>query len=646
VVNVNGSSSVWCAYKKITCHSHLTYVRTGDTTGVGYTVIKDVDDPEFNGILPVYISSGDFHYVIQDGDEIVMTFVSDAPFFVDTDSAIGLQGFGFEMIPSVVNMTLTTTNGDMEIYPGPLGRAFESRTITTNSVTIGIVNPEPVVIEAPVTTKNVVTGTSTNGIIWYALVIYTGTLNKQTVYEVEEQSGNAVLGLSKPNTDCADKVYGVTDGHSTRIDNQWGYLGTYQIAQDNDPITIDLLSPTDAGALFDASRHLMFSQFPKYKFTVASNFNSNAKLLLTQKISSATIPLDSIFQLPRETWEIKSGPIIFQPYWNDKNPVKYVTLENATPLYLQLDILNATVGTTFDVVGYYNCADMHYHHYVGRNVPIYEVEEQAMKADLPVEKIPVHRCDGKCNHSNKQNQKEEKEVKPTKPVRVVKEQSGEPLAATRKMEGKPSSGEAVATERRWNFVESFNVDSNVNLINIPVTSALFGKWPFWLVNRFSLWRGRLRLKIMVTNTKNLNGNFHVVHHNYNASEIIATKDFHYILGDIPHAVNGAFGSALELDLDWRNVTPQLPIQPNSNFKNGYVGIAIPIISSTDTTLQHCITIYSDVSELEYRLPRAFSSASGNYQTPAKTLYTREGVQAIKSRQYLMGGSGWKSFKGF
>jgi hypothetical protein len=72
-------------------------------------------------------------------------------------------------------------------------------------------------------------------------------------------------------------------------------------------------------------------------------------------------------------------------------------------------------------------------------------------------------------------------------------------------------------------------------------------------------------------------------------------------------MNGAPGSAIELELDWRTKTPFLPIDFSSNSPdNGYLTIVIPETSTLADSSKLVCPLYTDVSGIHVDRPRSIS----------------------------------------
>ena len=309
---------------------------------------------------------------------------------------------------------------------------------------------------------------------------------------------------------------------------------------------------------------------------------------ITQTYSKTPIPLVDALQLPGFEWDIKTGAYNFEPFWCSRHPAEYTTFEFEDYPYIQIDFLSGTVGTTFEITIWYNTKNVNYHYFSGM-LPA-EFENLTLETDEGIEM-----------------------------------QIGE-LDKTSPIIPDPMSEGSSLTSRRWNYVDTITVDTSISAINIPVNARLFGKWPSREVARYSKWRGNLRVKVMTTNTTLLNGNIHLIHHNFHQSQALGTPDFRLLLGDISHSVNGAPGTALELDLVWRSPQPYMSTDSYDNRVDlGWLTIAIPASSNmtfAGASYNHTFTIYSDISALEFDLPR-HTTVSGNWHGIEYSTNSRE-----------------------
>jgi hypothetical protein len=319
----------------------------------------------------------------------------------------------------------------------------------------------------------------------------------------------------------------------------------------------------------------------------ATNPATNVLLRVTQKHTTNNLTLDECFQLPGFDWDPKTGPLCFQPYWSSVYPADYSDVSSfINPAFIQVNVLGGTIGTTFELVMWYNPQPMQYHNMIGLSSI---ADTFSSKRKLPVR--PRFKID-------------------------YGEEQMESVSGSTKVAILPSEGTTVSTEKRWNYVSSFQVDSETSVISIPVNSRLFGPWSFKNSARFGRWHGNLRMKIMLNNSSIANGNFHVIHSNTHViqDDVIDTTKFISVLGDIDHSVMGAPGEAIELELHWRTVSPKLEMDHSLNSAdNGYLLICIPTFTSfpTATGIGSQITLYSDCSNLQYSLPCS-TTYTGDY----------------------------------
>jgi len=166
------------------------------------------------------------------------------------------------------------------------------------------------------------------------------------------------------------------------------------------------------------------------------------------------------------------------------------------------------------------------------------------------------------------------------------------------------------------------------MIIIPVTAALLGPYNYRHAARYAYWRGELKIKIVVNNSYGLNGNFVLIHSDYPGQPGLDLSKFVTILGNIPTSVSGAPGEALVMQCVWRDLAIRLPVDLTST--NGYLTLAIPTVSQASSEASHVISIYSDVSSIEYFYPKEIVSADGDYLPPDLTLYTRAAPPGLRA----------------
>lgn len=393
------------------------------------------------------------------------------------------------------------------------------------------------------------------------------TISNNLEFRREFNAQHQMFGYKyNPSFNKNNQVYGKMTDHTSRLDAQWSKISAQLIANPEDSLTFDILEPQESFANFDRNRHLLFSKNPIVKFTATSNPSTNILLRLTQKNTPDQLTLEQALQLPGMEWDIKSGPMVFQPYWTGQYPADYATVETSSttvPVYIQVDVLGGTVGTTFELVAWYNTKTLDYHHMLGPE-PSLDSRRKTFNAK--------HQMDSLTHESH-----------------AVKQD--------------PDSGASV-TENRWNYVTSFPVPAETGAVVIPVDSRAFGKWVQRHAGRFSKWRGELQLKFMINNSFLVNANYHFIHINEDLSTLVGPLNFEDILSYIPHSVSGAPGSATELCCQWRRPEPFLSTEPTED-SNGFVVIVIPLIASSPTNpLESIVTVYADATALEFSLPRS------------------------------------------
>jgi hypothetical protein len=186
----------------------------------------------------------------------------------------------------------------------------------------------------------------------------------------------------------------------------------------------------------------------------------------------------------------------------------------------------------------------------------------------------------------------------------------------------PASASASRTENSFRYVSTLAITPSTGAVSIPVNARLFGPWNSKHFSRYGKYRGNLKIRLVVTSNRLINGNIHLIHHNSSLSGDLDSSKFLAVLGDIGHSMNGAPGSAIELELDWRTKTPFLPIDFSSNSPdNGYLTIVIPETSTIAESSNLVCTLYTDVSGIQVDLPRSISY-SGDYVTISPSIIAR------------------------
>lgn len=401
----------------------------------------------------------------------------------------------------------------------------------------------------------------------------------------------------KKNTE----VYGKTFDHTPRLDNQFSLVSSKPLASTSDILTFDFLEPQEEFANFDRNRHLMFSKFPLLKLDCASNPSTNVLFRVTQKQTPDDLSLNECFQLPGFEWDPKDGAHVFQPYWTSPTPAETTDVADfIVPAYIQLNVLGGTVGTTAEVVMWYNTSTLEYHNMIG-------LDSTASSSNVNKPR--------KKRQSKKASEKTIFEIASLVEGGTEEMESGS-ISAASKVATLPSDGSVSTSEKRWNYVTSFKVPSDTSIISIPVNTRLLGPWAYKNAARHARWHGNMRVKVMVNNSMLANGNYHLIHANthVSATDVVDTTKFIEVLGNIDHSAMGAPGCAAELELNWRVVSPKLAMDHTLNSAdNGYLLICIPAFATpvTSSDIESIITIHSDSSALTYSLPRS-TTYSGNY----------------------------------
>jgi hypothetical protein len=518
-----------------------------------------------SGVVGQRIVKGDLKYRMS--GTLSFFCISNSPFSIDGNDAVVINSFPTSNY-ATHNQVLERQDGDQLIF---IGEADDNSAdcsvdlagntvLTCNSnITRTDLTSDPTVGSGLLTFDN-----------WKGIV-------QAAVYAVPQMDkfGHNYNG----NSSFPTTTLGYIGDHTSRVDNQWGFISSNAVEDISTQIVINLNSPSTLFPYYDRDRHLYYYRYPKIKFTSSSNPSTNLLVRITQTTSSTAIPTIDALQLPGTEWDLKDGAKIIQPYWDKELIALYPT--EAT-CYLQIDVLGGTIGTTPFISSFYNTADMEYFHFVGltpdtlfdiRSAPVEAEQQMKVTMETPVGNLPA-------------------------------------------------SASASRTENSFRYVSTLAITPSTGAVSIPVNARLFGPWNSKHFSRYGKYRGNLKIRLVVTSNRLINGNIHLIHHNSSLSGDLDSSKFLAVLGDIGHSMNGAPGSAIELELDWRTKTPFLPIDFSSNSPdNGYLTIVIPETSTIADSSNLVCTLYTDVSGIQVDLPRSISY-SGDYVTISPSIIAR------------------------
>lgn len=508
-------------------------------------------------------------YKLNAGGTAEVFFYSPFPFSVGSEPAVAVEA---AQILEIATDTFVLS-ADPNRLVGPVGK---SSAVGTAKIMIGT---ETFLSEGEAGSINVnQVSTDTTAV---DLTAFQGVVASSLVGTIQMKNFGHVYN---PNSVLPKSTYGYTGDHTSRVDNQWGFIASYPLESDSTQIVVDVNSPSTKLAYFDRDRHLLYHRYPLIKFTSASNPSTNLSLRITQIPTSTPVSFAEALQLPAVEWDLKQGAKILQPYW-DFSYIAKLPSENSC--FLQIDVIGGTIGTTPFVSVFYNTAKMEFFHLVG-----YDPSNLSDAASF-MSGAKASSIDAKLQMDS---------VSMVTPI--------DPL---------PSSSSASRTEHTMRYVQTITIPSSIAAVTIPVNARLFGPWNAKHLGRYGKYRGNLKVKVMVTSNRLINGNIHVIHHNGAITGTLDLTKSLSVLGDIGYSVDGAPGSSIELKLDWRTRPLFLPIDFSSNTPdNGYLSIVIPATSSfPDTPL--VLTLYSDVSGIEVDLPRSVPYDGGYEEVTPETI---------------------------
>jgi len=233
-------------------------------------------------------------------------------------------------------------------------------------------------------------------------------------------------------------------------------------------------------------------------------------------------------------------------------------------IYLQVDIIAGTVGTTFEVAAWYNTTPVDYHHFIGYG---------------------------------------------TQTPALFERQSGEEsiTKTTEIVEDMEHDAEVSQTEERWNFLATLTLGAVstgelCTVAGVKINSAILGPWSYLHAKRYARWRGSPKIKAVITNDMRVNGAIHVCQSN--VAPATTSKPTDYVTFN-SHAVSGAQGTALEFPIQWRRLLPWISMEGTDDI--GYLIFALPIYTTTQQG-KFNITLYVDVSDVSYSLAADPSTA--------------------------------------
>lgn len=467
----------------------------------------------------------------------------------------------------------------------------------------------------------------TNGrTIWHSMPLSSRTrrLPMLAVDEVDYAKGYTHCNFKKLELDCdcqteqiggysynehntvAKEAFGTIGDHTTRLDTHWGLVDSYPINDITAQILIDFSNTQSSYVWQDLLRHLLSAKFPVIQIRSTSVPSANLNLRMTQLPPGVTalVPLDDALQLPGMEFNIKAGDIKIQPYWNSLYPALEAD-DYVTPSF-QIDVLGGSMGEEPVYLSFLvNPASLEYYH-----LATSEQQDLVRKVKRPYK----NKLSG--IFSTKPN------ILPEECVEQISDPQIETQAGHLTLTNDHIG--TVNSEQRWQFLDSFQIKPTTGIVSIKLNSSILGPFFYRHAKRYTLWRGRPRLKIMFTNARIVNGNVHVV------QSSLTPKD-----GDLPskymeesgYSVSGAADSAILVDLKWRNKEIWFHTIPDQ-LNLGNLLVLIPEISagSDGTMPQNLVcTIHVDTSDTQLSLPCSHGAA---YVPLTITSYTRPTAKVV------------------
>ncbi|APG78599.1 hypothetical protein 2 [Beihai picorna-like virus 116] len=399
---------------------------------------------------------------------------------------------------------------------------------------------------------------------------------KEEIFEYE---------YTTPNAQAAKDV-GASGDVSERQNSHWQRLSTQIVKAEDSALTfsVDFKGLINASTL-EAQRHLLVSGLPDLKLTATTNPTVTCDWRIT--CGTKTISGDTM-QWPGHEWDIKTGEKVFKPYW-----LFSTSALNTDDLSFKITlkkIAGSQGSTTYPITLWMNTADMTYHHMKDREAEKYIVaEEQALTCDDEPESL-----------SSDVNQ----------------------TTSSTASENQAETVGPVKSELDWKLATTFKVDpEKVGIVDIPVTSSLFGKYNWFNARRYYKWKGTPRIKVMTTSASTTNAQVAILH----ADKASADGDDPAVLPLMfPCAKASVNEAAVEMDLKWRKAQPTLPVIFADGDELGYLKLCFiqgtqGLIANASNDVQ--VSIFTDVSNIEYSHP--VNTVSAAWKKPVVSLRLRE-----------------------
>lgn len=413
-----------------------------------------------------------------------------------------------------------------------------------------------------------------------------------TNYEYEMKYDN--------DNNAAKDDFGEIGNHTARLDTHWGLVESLPITSTSDVLLFNMATANDTYILQDMQRHLLFSKFPTVQFRSTSIPTANLLLRITQlpvTLDTVPLPLSQVLQLPGYEYNIKTGDLKLQPYWNSK----YTASETPFPasgevsLRYQVNVLGGSMSTDpVHISCLINPAAIEYFHLKGlksstRHNYVYQM---------------LHEQDSTSVTTNTYE-------------RTSQDPFVESNSNVVSVDGE--SAGVVDSEKRWQYVTSFQIQPTTGAVSVRLDRNILGPHFWEHLRRYSLWRGRPRVKVMFTNARYISGNIHIAQTSSAVDQVSET--FANWLRNIGYSTVSASDPATQIDLKWRN--PQTYFRVGEDSDIGYLTVIVPEISApVGSGLQQNLvcTIHVDTSSMELKCPTAPSTLT--WTEPAITSMVR------------------------
>lgn len=384
------------------------------------------------------------------------------------------------------------------------------------------------------------------------------------------------------------RVYGKTGNHTSRCDTHWDAQPSIYFNTTND---VKYVTNTKKGtAALDSARHYFQSKHPVIKLTSTSVPSSNVLLRVTQIKPGTTPTLEEVLELPGVEWDPKTGPLIMQPYWRSKHPLRGTT--GLSDFLFQLDVLGGTISTEPLVVTpfvNYTCVNYHMPFLKASSVVRLPTFNEQMESDKK-SVTENHQDHSETTTSNAVSSSITGNVKVSNPTVVVEEDSLKQY----------SPGDISQT---WRQILKFQITSLQTAIAFAITNQAFGAPAFQESQRYSFWRGNPTFKFVVSAPRNYNGLFYST--SFPASMDINSVKSTQILHDREVSTFTAIDGSLEITPQWGTTMPRLKnifdVNNNVNNQDTVMGYLILFADQLANNATINVSVFCDSSDVEFIL---------------------------------------------